>query len=491
MAITEKEVPGSGGASIEGVSPGTSPENSDEKTDEAPAGVGAETATTNPVRTATPPPPGGQVPPTMTVPDGGWNAWLQVACSFVIMVNTWGLINSFGVFQTYYETELLRGHSSSAISWVGSLQGALLLLLGVVAGPLFDAGNFRRLMVGGLFLIVFGMFMTSICKSYWQVVLAQGVCVGVGSGLLFLPAAAIISQYFARRRAFALGVQSVGSPLAGIVFPLIFSRLQPAVGFAWATRVIAFILLGLSAIPVAFMRTRVPPPARKRAFFEPQALRDRPYMLFNVAGFFAYVGLYVPYFYIQLFAIQHGIVAPGDAAAGSFSSSSSSSSSSSASASSSAYLVTVLNAGSILGRLLPNMAADRLGSVSMLAGTTFGAAVLALAWLGVRRLGGLVAFALLFGFFNGGVTSLPPSAIAVLAPDLSRLGTRMGMSFIFTGSAVLVGTPIAGAILRGYSAAAWNGLIAYSGATLMVGAVGFLAAQLIHVRRARAAKGQG
>ncbi|RYP76614.1 hypothetical protein DL771_001683 [Monosporascus sp. 5C6A] len=480
MAVTGKEVPESGGASIEGVDPGASPENSDEKTGEAPTGVDAEAATTNNVKTATPPPPGGQAPTTMTVPDGGWDAWLQVACSFVVMINTWGLINSFGVFQTYYETDLLRGHSSSAISWVGSLQGALLMLLGIVSGPLFDAGNFRRLMVGGLFLIVFGMFMTSICKSYWQVVLAQGACIGFGSGLLFLPAAAILSQYFARRRAFALGVQSVGSPLGGIVFPIIFSRLQPAVGFAWATRVIAFILLGLSAIPVAFMRTRVPPPARKRAFFESQALRDGPYMVFTIAGVFAYLGLYVPYFYIQLFAIRHGIAAPGDAAVDS--------SPASDEASSSAYLVTVLNAGSILGRLLPNMAADRLGSISMLAGTTFGAAVLALAWFGVRRLGGLVAFALLFGFFNGGVTSLPPSAIAVLTPDLSRLGTRMGMTFLFVGSAVLVGTPIAGAILRSYSESAWNGLIAYSGVTLIIGAAGYLAAQLAHVRRARAAK---
>ncbi|RYP45333.1 hypothetical protein DL768_008317 [Monosporascus sp. mg162] len=481
MAIPEKEVPESSGASTEGVDRGTGAENSIGKTHEVPTGVGAETAATNRVKTATPPRPGGQAPTTMTVPDGGWDAWFQVACSFVVMVNTWGLIGSFGVFQTYYETELLRDHSSSAISWVGSLQGGLLLLLGIVSGPLFDAGNFRRLMAGGLFLVVFGMFMTSICNSYWQVLLAQGVCVGVGSGLLFLPAAAVLSQYFARRRAFALGVQSVGSPLAGIVFPIIFSRLQPAVGFAWATRVIAFILLGLSAVPVAFMRTRVPPPARKRAFFEPQALRDGPYMLFNVAGLLAFVGLYVPYFYIQLFAIRHGIVAPGDAAAGS--------SSSSDEASSSAYLVTLLNAGSILGRLLPNLAADRLGSLSMLVGSTFGAAVLALAWFGVRRFGGLVVFALLFGFFNGGVTSLPPSAIVILTPDLSRLGTRMGMTFLFTGSAVLIGTPIAGAILRNYSEAAWNGLIAYTGVTLMAGAVGFLAAQLAHVRRARAAKG--
>lgn len=33
-------------------------------------------------------------------PDGGLKAWLQVACAHLVIMCTWGLINSFGVFQT-------------------------------------------------------------------------------------------------------------------------------------------------------------------------------------------------------------------------------------------------------------------------------------------------------------------------------------------------------------------------------------------------------
>ncbi|KAI1077687.1 MFS general substrate transporter [Whalleya microplaca] len=414
----------------------------------------------------------GATPAPSPVPDGGLDAWLQVLGAFAVMVNTWGLVNSFGVFQTYYETELLRSSTASAISWIGSLQGALLMLGGLVSGPLFDRGYFRALTGGGLFLVVFGLFMTSLCgeDKYWQVLLAHGVCVGVGCGLLFLPSAAILSQYFARRRALALGVQSAGSPLAGIVFPLVFGSLQPRLGFGWATRVIAFIMLALSALPFIFMRPRLPlpPPHHGRAFFDASALREPPFLAFGAAGLGAFLGLYVPFFYLPLWALRHGVAGFPVA-----------------------YFVTLLNAGSVAGRLLPNLAADYVGAMPMLAATTLGAAALALAWLGIRDMGGAVAFAVLFGFFNGGVTSLPPSAVVALTPDLGRLGTRMGMVFAFMGLAVLVGTPIAGAILGGGEGeGAWDGLVAFSGGTLFLGAVGFAGSLvLLRMRERRVGKG--
>jgi hypothetical protein len=36
-------------------------------------------------------------------------------------------------------------------------------------------------------LAVFGMMMTSISKEYWQIMLAQSLCVGLGLGCLFVP----------------------------------------------------------------------------------------------------------------------------------------------------------------------------------------------------------------------------------------------------------------------------------------------------------------
>lgn len=154
---------------------------------------------------------------------------------------TWGLVNSYGVFQTYYETDLLSENSSSAISWIGSVQACLLMVIGVVAGPLYDAGYFRHLLVTGQLLLVFGMFMTSLWTAYWHILLAQGVCVGLGMGLIFLPSTAILAQYFTTRRALAIGISSSGSPLAGIIFPIIFSKFVPRLGFAVCTLLLAGI----------------------------------------------------------------------------------------------------------------------------------------------------------------------------------------------------------------------------------------------------------
>lgn len=127
-----------------------------------------------------PVPNGPRQPPTDPIPNGGTQAWLQVIGSWVTLVATWGLVNTYGVYQAYYETNLLASSSASSISWIGSLQACLLMLVGVVAGPLYDSGYFRHLLIVGLFLVVFGQFMTSLGREYWHILMAQGVCTGVG-----------------------------------------------------------------------------------------------------------------------------------------------------------------------------------------------------------------------------------------------------------------------------------------------------------------------
>ncbi|EON98795.1 putative major facilitator superfamily transporter protein [Phaeoacremonium minimum UCRPA7] len=396
--------------------------------------------------------------PGSGIPDGGWDAWLQVIGSWVILVDTWGLINTFGVFQTYYETELLPDTPSSSISWIGSLQGSLLMLVGVISGPLYDAGYFRHLVAGGLFLIVLGQFMTSLCKTYWQLLLAQGICIGVGMGLSFLPSAAILAQYFHKRRALVLGLSSSGSPLAGIVFPIIFSRLQPRIGFGWATRVIAFILLGISVIPVVFMKTRIPAnKGKKRSFIDTSALRDVPYMLFVVGCFFGFLVLYVAFFYTQLFDVTHHLSSLDFAP----------------------YTVTMLNVGSVFGRVLPNYFADKVGSLNVLIVCASTSAVLLFGWMGIHNLGGLIVFALLYGLFSGGLVSVTPSVVMGLTPDLSKMGARMGVTFLASGISILVGTPIAGAIVGDFSRERWLGVMGYAAAGLILGASFYVAARIL------------
>lgn len=123
------------------------------------------------------------------------------------------MMNSYGAFQTYYQLELLRGHPSSDIAWIGSTQAFLMFVVSIAAGALFDAGFTPWLLWGGGALVVAGMMLVSATSLYWQVFLTQAVMMGLGFGLLYLVAPAVVSQYFHARTALAMGASSAGSAI--------------------------------------------------------------------------------------------------------------------------------------------------------------------------------------------------------------------------------------------------------------------------------------
>lgn len=71
-------------------------------------------------------------------PEGGTQAWLAVTGSFLVYFASFGVVNSFGFFQTFYQQEYLKNYSPTAISFIGTLQITLMYLSGSVAGALFD-----------------------------------------------------------------------------------------------------------------------------------------------------------------------------------------------------------------------------------------------------------------------------------------------------------------------------------------------------------------
>lgn len=85
------------------------------------------------------------------------------------------------------------------------------MVVGALTGPLYDAGYFRHLLLGGSLLLIIGQMMLSLCTEYWQVLLAQAFCVGIGCGCLFVPSVAILNTYFTTRIATAMGLAASGS----------------------------------------------------------------------------------------------------------------------------------------------------------------------------------------------------------------------------------------------------------------------------------------
>lgn len=107
----------------------------------------------------------------------------------------------------------------------------MVLLVGCVAGPIYDRGYLRVLLLIGTFWVVFGHMMLSLCTELWQALLAQGFAVGIGAGCLFVPAVALMPQWFSGRLGMAIGIAASGSSTGGIIYPIMYVLLSSIVAF--------------------------------------------------------------------------------------------------------------------------------------------------------------------------------------------------------------------------------------------------------------------
>lgn len=394
-------------------------------------------------------------PPTSSAdppPNGGLQAWLHVLGAFMLWFNTWGILNAFGVFQTYYESGELFTKSSSDISWIGSIQSFMLLAVGIFVGPIYDRGYLRSLLVVGNFGVVFGHMMLSLCTEYWQVLLAQGFCVGIGAGCLFVPSVSVLPTYFSTRIGLAVGVGSSGSSIGGIIYPIILYRLIDRIGFAWSVRVVAFIALGTLLIPIAIMKMRVKAP-KPRALIDWSAFTDVPFIVFVIATLIGFMGLSIVLFYLSYDAGERHVTGTKM----------------------SFYIVAIFNAGSTLGRIAPNALSDRTGPFNLLAPCAVITGVLMFCMIAVKSEAAIIVVALLVGFCSGVFIAMPPVCFIALIKDKSRIGTRVGMGFSIAALGLLIGGPAGGSILGTKDPLNWAGLWSFGGVSACVAGVVYAA----------------
>ncbi|KAI0893157.1 MFS general substrate transporter [Annulohypoxylon nitens] len=393
-------------------------------------------------------------------PDGGRVAWIACLCGHLAIMNTWGFINSFGVFQTYYVSML--GRAQSDVSWIGSIQVFLTFFIGTFTGRMTDAGFFRPVLIAGTAFMTLGIFTTSVATQYWQLILSQGICMGLGSGFIFCPAISTVSTYFSKKRSLAIGITACGSVSGGLIFPAMARQLLPSVGFGWAVRAIGFVQLGTLCFAILFMKSRLPP-RRAGSLVEWPAFKELEYTFYAAGMFFNFWGVYFAFYYLAAFSRSASI-------------------SPSLSYTDSLNLLLVLNGIGILGRLLPNHLADKVGPLNMMIPTCLACGVCLLAWMAVHTPAQLYGWACVYGVAAGSLQSLFPAGLSSLTTDLRKQGTRMGMVFTIVSFAVLTGNPIAGAII-GAMGGRYYGAQGFTGACLIVGMGFLIAARVVRMRK--------
>lgn len=90
-----------------------------------------------------------------------------------------------------------------------------MVFLGFAAGPVFDQGHFSHLLKAGSILILLGTITQGLSSEYWQLLLSQGICMGIGMGALAVPSVAISSAWFTSKLPLANGIVVSASGFGG------------------------------------------------------------------------------------------------------------------------------------------------------------------------------------------------------------------------------------------------------------------------------------
>lgn len=68
-------------------------------------------------------------------------------------------------------------------------------------------------MILGTIFLVFGFMMLSLAKEYYQILLSQGVCVGIGGAMLYVPSITLVTATFKKHRAMAVFIALSGTAI--------------------------------------------------------------------------------------------------------------------------------------------------------------------------------------------------------------------------------------------------------------------------------------
>lgn len=259
-----------------------------------------------------------------------------------------------------------------------------------VAGLLADKYGPTIPIAFGAVVQLVAIFMISLCKEYYQFLLAQGFLLAIGMSCIVLPASGMVPRYFTRHRGMASGISVGGSSLGGVIWPIVTDQLlyKQGLSFGWTMRIIGFIMIPLLVVVLLTVRlppkvagesgdSKIPEEMKEARRLHRAQLWKAPYLLLCGGLFFNFLSFFSPFLFITTYATELGMSTIAF------------------------YLVSIVNAASLLGRILPGFVADRWGRFNILIVTSLAASIVAFCWTAATLVAGVIVFIAAYGFASG------------------------------------------------------------------------------------------
>lgn len=183
--------------------------------------------------------------------------YVIIALCFANMVVMRGVNGAFGVYYLALLEEFSWSRSDGAT--IASANFFVYALASPAVGLAFDRYGPRVLMPLGAFLTGLGLVLSSFADSLAAMYFSYGVVTALGQGALsFVGHNALISYWFVRKRATAIGIASMGQGLGALVMVPATQLLVSSIGWRWTYVVTGGVLLFLLAPANALFQRRSP-----------------------------------------------------------------------------------------------------------------------------------------------------------------------------------------------------------------------------------------
>jgi len=376
-------------------------------------------------------------------PVNGWYCWLVLVSSFTTLAVLDGINYSFGVMMGPLMAEMGGGRGD--VSFAGSLLTGVYATSSIFSAKLIAKFGTRKVCSTGNVTAAVGLLLASFSNSLPTLYLTYSLIVGLGFGMMYIPAIVAVASHFKTRRALALGICVCGAGVGTFVMSPLEATLLQSFGWRGTMRVLSIVCLGCLALsstmsPVEQETDEDESMEDNEDGCRSRTLKERighfvlgrqlynhknvtTYLIIAFADGIGTLGMFDPYTYLPDYAMSVGI-----------------------DPSNSSFLISVIGISSSVGRIFSGWLNDQSwNNPILLTGTVLMLGSLPpiiLTWFSGYAY--ILVFSCLYGLFTGiWISSLSPLLINVLS--LSLLTPAFGLMTAIQGACALAGAPLAGA----------------------------------------------
>ncbi|MGH2354477.1 MAG: MFS transporter [Chloroflexota bacterium] len=186
----------------------------------------------------------------------GW--WVAVGACLSLGLAAGMSFWAFGLFVAPLEAEF--GWSRSVIAAATSLTLLVSGCASPLVGRLVDRYQPRAVILIGSVGTAAGYLLLTRIEQLWQLFALLGLVAFFRTWIFYIPFTTLITRWFSRRRATAMGIATSGFGLGGLVFLPLMAEVLSAVGWRVAFAVAALLVVVING--VFLLVTRDEPPAR-------------------------------------------------------------------------------------------------------------------------------------------------------------------------------------------------------------------------------------